>query len=67
MKLMIFNYIFVHSTTRNTPYVHPGLYSIFELCRTFPIIIKFVKVGYLPHVSNRMSIYKTSTKALHNL
>ena len=28
---------FVHSTTRNAPYVHQRLDSIVELCRTFPI------------------------------
>ena len=28
---------FVHSTTRNAPYVHPRLDSIFELCRAFRI------------------------------
>ena len=27
---------FVHSTTRDAPYVHPRLDSILELCRRFP-------------------------------
>ena len=27
----------VQSATRNEPYVHPRLDSVFELCRTFPI------------------------------
>ena len=28
--------LFVHSTTRNVPYVHPRPDSILELCKTFP-------------------------------
>ena len=28
---------FVHSATRNVPYLHPRLHLIIELCRTFPI------------------------------
>ena len=31
---------FVHSTTRNAPYVHPRLDSILKLCRTFPIPVE---------------------------
>ena len=30
-------FFFIHSTTRNAPYVHLRLDSILELCRTFPI------------------------------
>ena len=29
--------VFVHSTTRNVPYIHQSLDSILELCRTFLI------------------------------
>ena len=30
---------FVHSTTRNAPYVQPRLESILELCWTFPFVV----------------------------